>query len=343
MKFKIFLLLISLLLAIFLTSLFAPRNYNLPIFQPRLGTQYWHLSTGSKIGFFHISAKGKKKKTSIIYLHGGPGGRVSDLTIESLSPLSNDGYEIYLYDQIGSGHSERLDNIKEYSVDRHQKDLEAILEKIGAEQVILIGQSWGAMLATSFAVYFPEKVKQIILSGPGPILPIRKELANILIPDSLDFKSSLFSNQEGNQKAQNIRSKFMLKWANLFGHKLASDVEADEFITHLFNEVNKSTLFDVSKYQPYPPGAGYYAHYMTLKSFHQTKDLRSKIKQIKIPMLIMRGQYDNQKWGYVEEYLRLFSHSRMEVIPNAGHFIEAEQRSLYLSFIRKFLLEEQEG
>jgi pimeloyl-ACP methyl ester carboxylesterase len=51
--------------------------------------------------------------------------------------------DVYLYDQIGSGWSDRLDDIRQYTALRHKKDLEAIVQAIGAEKVILIGQSWG--------------------------------------------------------------------------------------------------------------------------------------------------------------------------------------------------------
>ncbi len=96
-----------------------------------------------------------------------------------MSQLSDDGYDIYLYDQIGGGHSGRLDNINDYTADRHKSDLEEIIKNIGATKIILIGQSWGAILANLFIIENSEKVNRMILTGPGPILPIRKELSNI--------------------------------------------------------------------------------------------------------------------------------------------------------------------
>jgi pimeloyl-ACP methyl ester carboxylesterase len=51
----------------------------------------------------------------------------------------------------------------------------------------------------------------------------------------------------------------------------------------------------------------------------------------------MRGQCDGIKWGYVNEYLELFTNHKLVIIPAAGHVISAEQGELYLKTIRMFL------
>ncbi len=316
---------------------FLPRNYDVPQMQGRKSTKFWDLSTGSRVAYTLISGKEPKKNHPIIYLHGGPGGPIYNSNITSLSALAADGYDIYLYDQIGGGHSNRLDNISEYTVDRHKSDLTEIVNIIGAEKIIIIGQSWGAMLANLFVVENPEKVERIIFTGPGPILPIKKELANISSPDSLNLREPLYSNRQGNEKARNIRSMLTQKCATMFGYKLASDKEADDFATYLNTELNKSTLSDTLMTRKVEGGAGYYAQIMTVKSFKDVKDQRLKIKNLNIPVLIMKGQYDNQKWGYTQEYLELYSNSKLVVIPNAGHAIAVEKPDQYIKTIRDFI------
>ncbi len=51
----------------------------------------------------------------------------------------------------------------------------------------------------------------------------------------------------------------------------------------------------------------------------------------------MKGQCDNQKWGYTQEYLKLYPNSELVVIPNAGHAIYIEQPIQYIKTIKKFL------
>lgn len=318
-------------------AVFIPRSYDVPQMQKRKGTQYWDLQTGSRISYTLISAKGLKKPFPIIFLQGGPGGFISDRNIKMLAPLSEDGFDIYLYDQIGSGQSERLSDINEYTADRHKKDLEELVKKIGSEKVILIGQSWGAILATLFIADNPEKVEKVILTGAGPIQPMREELARINAPDGLKLRKSPYSNREANERSKNIRINAITFWAKSFGKKLASNKEADDFQTYLNSELNKATVCEPSKALEAEGGGGFYAQVMTVQSFNKIQDPRPKLKGLKVPILLMRGQCDNQPWGFVNEYLDLFPNHHLKIIPGAGHSISVEQPELYLKIIRGFL------
>lgn len=337
LRFVIYALFI--VVVIFLLAVFLPRNYNVPLLQKRSNTQYWELPTGSKIAFTLVPAKGIKKPFPIIYLHGGPGGYIQDGIIKSLSPLSNEGYDIYFYDQIGCGLSDRLADINDYTVDRHVRDLEAINGKLGAQKIILIGQSWGAILATIFTATHEEKTERLVLTSPGPIFPVNRELATFPAPDSFRFRAPLFTNAQGNQKANNIRGKAMKHLAIQFGWKLASDNEADAFATYLNYEVDRSTICDTAKIPPMDAGSGYYAGIMTMKSLQVMKDYRSALKMLKVPVLVMRGQCDNQPWGYTNEYLAVFQNHQLAIIPAAGHYIWVEQPTLYRTSISQFLNE----
>lgn len=78
------------------------------------------------------------------------------------------------------------------------------------------------------------------------------------------------------------------------------------------------------------PGQGYYSEVKTAQSFQNTNDLRTKLKACLVPALIMRGKYDGIKWGYITNYLNLFTSRLLVVIPSAGHSIGREQLQLYL-------------
>jgi proline iminopeptidase len=340
MRKKIFKLIkyaLLLCVATYLLLAFIPRTYDVPHLQKREGTKYWDLSTGSKIAYTLVSAKGIKKPYPIIYLHGGPGGFITDRNIKILAPLSEDGYDLYLYDQIGSGQSDRLANINDYTADRHKKDLEEIIKKTGAEKAILIGQSWGAILAALFVADNHDKVEKVIFTGAGSIQPMREELLNTNAPDSLNLRKPPYSNRDANKKSNNIRTNAITFWAKSFGKKLASDKEVDDFQTYLNSELNKATVCDNSKALKAEGGGGFYVQVMTVRSFSEIKDPRPKLKDCKVPVLIMKGQCDNQPWGFVYEYLELFPNHKLIIIPDAGHSISVEQPELYLKTIRAFL------
>jgi proline iminopeptidase len=335
LKYLKYLTLTSIVVCLLL--IFIPRTYDMPKANSRQGTQYWELTTGSKIGYFHISGKGTKKPFPIIYLQGGPGGFISDYNIKTFTSLSDDGYDIYLYDQIGSGQSARLSDISEYTTDRHKQDLEEIIKIIGSEKVILIGQSWGAVLATLFIADNTNRVEKIIFTGVPSIQPMRIEYLDIKAPDSLHLKKSPYSNREANEKTQNIRSGAASICARAFGLKLAPDHEVDDFQTYRNQELNKATVCDTLKALDAEGGGGFYAQVMTVKSFSEIKDPRTKLRNCKTPVLIMRGQCDSQPWGFVIEYVELFPNHTLKIIPDAGHSIAVEQSEIYMNTIRNFL------
>jgi proline iminopeptidase len=342
MKSKIIRGIIYLLLSLALVYtivVFVPRKYEVPSKRERAGTEYRDLATGSRIAFFHVAAKGNRKPYPIIYLHGGPGGHVRDDLIRSLTPLSNDGYDIYFYDQVGSGMSSRLKDITAYTVDRHILDLDAIRAQLGAEKIILLGQSWGAILGTMYAASFPENVSRLILSCPGPIFPVRDDLSQVPAPDSFHLRSPYYSNAQGNRQAGNFRTQAINFFAFSFGWKLASDQEADAFASFGGYAVNRSTVCDTANMPAMDAGAGYYAGVRTYKSLMEVKDYRAKLKDLEIPVLILKGQCDNQPWGYTYEYTQVFKNHELSVIPSAGHFLWIEQPQRYYEAIRKFLLD----
>ena len=90
--------------------------------------QYWDLPTHSRIACLKFNAIGERRTYPIVFLHGGPGAYLVTLepTTRVLSQLRQDGFDVYAYDQVDGGLSQRLSDIAEYTVARHVADLEAI-------------------------------------------------------------------------------------------------------------------------------------------------------------------------------------------------------------------------
>lgn len=118
---------------------------------------------------------------------------------------------------------------------RLKEDLEEIVEVIGSEKVILLGQSWGSILAAEYIADNPGRVAKVIFTGPGYILPVNYALAAIPAPDSLDLRTPRFTNKQGREKIVNCRARAAEWCAKIFGFKLASDREMDEFETEYFS------------------------------------------------------------------------------------------------------------
>jgi proline iminopeptidase len=315
--------------------LFFPRNYNVTQLKERAGTRYWNLVTGSRIAYTVIPARGDKKPYPLIYLHGGPGAGITDLEIKTLGKLADDGYDVYLYDQVGCGHSNRLENINDYSADRHRKDLEEIVKQINADKVILIGQSWGAILSVLYIADNPNKVEKLVITAPAAIQPENKAYGAIASPDSLSFRSPLYNYRF----TPSVRAKAIEFWLRNFGRKLAGDKEADQLATYFTNYLNKSMVCDSANAVVAGGTEGYYVHYMTRLSLGKVQNPRPKLVNCSVPALILKAQCDNQPWGYATEYLDIFRNHRFVLVKDAGHNIFIEQPDVYVSAIRNFLLQ----
>lgn len=116
---KITLGMLSLIFIIGVGLFLVPINYDVEPFKEIINTEYWTLRDGSKIGYTKIESTNTCYENPIIYLHGGPGGNIKDEIIEAYETINSKEQDIYFYDQIGSGHSDRLEHVEEYTVNRH--------------------------------------------------------------------------------------------------------------------------------------------------------------------------------------------------------------------------------
>jgi len=317
-----------------------PRSYPVHSQPTNKAAGWMQLTTGSRIAWYELNSQGSTDSTSIplVYLHGGPGGFIQDRHLQLFAGLAVQGQPVFLYDQAGGGYSARLENIEDYTVDRHLADLDEIIEKKGYQEVILIGQSWGAILATLYTALHPQKVAGLILTSPGPVPPVNEQLAGVSPPDSIHLSAPASTNEEANRKSINLRMKTARLMASRFGVKWVPDQEADQFQTSLDHELNKSVVCNPEHAVPSGPGGGFYCQLMTYRSYRKYQDHRAEIKKIGCPVLILKGSCDNQAWGYTAEYIELIRTSKLQVIPDAGHSISLEQPGMYLELINDFLL-----
>lgn len=313
-----------------------PSKQDTAVIKPRQSTKYWSLNTGSKIAYTFIEGKGDKKPYPIIYLHGGPGGYIHSKVIEVLGQLSENGYDVYLYDQIGSGLSGRLENVNEYTATRHQKDLESIVKLLNTEKVILVGQSWGGALATMYAGDNLNKVDKLILTCPGAIKPIDESVEKLKAPDSLNLKDPIDVNSETIAFALKPRYVAIRFWAFL-GKKIATDEEADSYLNKMASGFTKGLVYDPTKTLPEEGGGGGYSNIKTPPSYSKLKDPRPKLKNNTIPTLIIKGQYDNVPWGNTNEYIGIFKNSQLKIIEKSGHDVYIEKPNEYLEAMKLFL------
>jgi len=118
----------------------------------------------------HAEAFGPVEGSLIIVLHGGPGSDYRSLL--RCKEFANYGFRVVFYDQRGAGLSERFPE-SVYSMQIMFDDLEAVINHYRVspgQNVILLGQSWGAMLATAYVNEHPDAISGLILGEPGGLV-----------------------------------------------------------------------------------------------------------------------------------------------------------------------------
>jgi proline iminopeptidase len=297
----------------------------------------WTLPTGSKIAYTYVAAAAPAKKdTPVIYLHGGAGvpGEPGGL----LTRLTQDGFDVYHYDQLGSGLSGRAADVREYTVARHVADLEAIRQQIGAEKIVLVGHSWGSALAAHYMVAHPAHVARVVFVSPGP-------LALALYSDYADPEAM---RRVPPQKTKALNSfvsapRFRL-WQALAGINLqaARNVASDREMDGVFQamiQAQPSGRCDPALSDPVS-GVGYYAFLATFADWQRVGDPRPALAANATPALILRGSCDYIKPEIAAGYKQTLPNATLVNINDAGHLLMLDQPDRYLSLIRAFLLGE---
>ncbi len=304
---------------------------------------YWDLITGSHIAYRRVEATGKQWDTPIIRLHGGPGAYavVNESGIAYYEPLRRDGFTMYFYDQIGGGLSARLDNPGEYTVMRHVQDLEAIRQLIGAEKIILFGESYGGTLAANYMATYPEHVEKAIFSSPGAINPA--EWNGIT-----DLNSPRGSDIDQRTQAVLYRPRFLtayfLQTINpRAAHDFMPDSEIDgywdEFVANAFpamtcrGDAAAETPHGFGGWSALRTGSDFYAKAGNLNP-------RAKLVGNETPVLILKGECDHIKWQVTYQYKETFPRSTLIFFPGAGHIIYWDKPEEYLQVVRAFLRDE---
>ncbi len=101
-------------------------------------------------------------RTPIVALHGGPAA--GHTYMRPYSALATDR-QVVLYDQSGCGRSARPADLSLYTIDRYVGELEALRSHLGLERMIVLGHSWGSVLAPAYAASYPDRVEAIVLTG----------------------------------------------------------------------------------------------------------------------------------------------------------------------------------
>jgi proline iminopeptidase len=254
---------------------------------------------------FHIEEFGPEGAPVLIFLHGGPGD-----DYQYLLPLAGryggvslaDEYRLVFWDQRGAGLSERFSDPEQLRLDEHLRDLEELVERVaGDRQVVLVGHSWGGQYAAMYMSAHPERVAGVVLLEPG------------------EFSTELGKQVPGFSPVLN--AEWVNDWAWARQVVGTEDHERADFLltVGLLDENAQPGRNDkgVPSWRTGMASKVYvYLDQLSNQSFDFTVNLDRVQPEV---LFIVGGATEDLGVAFQETQRTLFQHSRLEVIPDAGH------------------------
>src|SRR3954470_18405964 len=130
----------------------------------------------------------------LVLIHGN-GTLIQDFTINGLVDRLSERYRVIVIERPGYGYSERPRHL--WTPRAHATLYEHALHQLGVEQAIVLGHSWGTMVAASLALqaptlvrslvllsgyYFPTARMDVVLSSPNAVPVIGDALRHTISP-----------------------------------------------------------------------------------------------------------------------------------------------------------------
>ncbi|KTT26113.1 alpha/beta hydrolase [Pseudomonas oryzihabitans] len=134
-------------------------DYDFPVRQFAFESQQQPL----EMAYLDVAPSGRANGRTVVLLHGK--NFCAGTWADSIRTLSAAGYRVVAPDQIGFCKSTKPAHYQ-YSFQQLAANTHALLDHLGIAKVTLIGHSTGGMLATRYALLYPDTTEQLVLVNP---------------------------------------------------------------------------------------------------------------------------------------------------------------------------------
>lgn len=271
---------------------------------------------------FHYTITGNKQQPVVLFLHGFLGN--GDDFKTSISQLSSHYYCLTI-DLPGHGKTQVLGGDDYYTMAKTAAGLIDFLNHLNLKQCNLIGYSMGGRLALYLTLYFPEYFQRVILESSSPGLKTKTEqLQRLKFDQNLakSLENLAYSSLEPNRTPEFTTFQEFLNWwyhQPLF-QSLKNHPEFPNILQQRLNN-NPQELAKSLRYM----GTG------------KQPSLWEKLSQNQVPLLLLVGEYDVKFQKINQEMANSSSLMQLQIIPNCGHNIQIENRTVWVNTILNFL------
>lgn len=276
------------------------------------GTRIWYRSIGSG--------------QPLLLLHGGPGADHTDF-LPYLLPLTL-RHQLILVDQRGSGRSEKAKDPRDYRLERMVEDLEAVRKCLGVRSWVVLGHSFGGMLAQAYAIRYPRVVRGLALLGTGSSArAVEADFRRILQRAPLAVRRRIRAIERTGIYTR--AGEYKAAYARLTASVLRAYMEAPRSrIRHKFPAIAADVVRAMwSENSDFQVGG-------TLRGF----DFRRKLRAFARPVLIVIGDRDLVSVNTAEETRAACPHASLVVMADSGHMMYIDEPRLFNTLLEGFLV-----
>ncbi|HEY5564005.1 MAG TPA: proline iminopeptidase-family hydrolase, partial [Rhodothermia bacterium] len=246
---------------------------------------------------------GSGEATPLLVLHGGPGA--PHYYLKPLAALA-DERPVVFYDQLGAGRSVAPNDTSLWTIDRFVRELAQVRQALGLDEVHILGQSWGTILALEYMMTDPTGVKSVIMSSPAISIPRWLADADSLVatlPDSL--QAVIVSNEAaGTYDSPDYQEAVMAFYGLYLARKHPWSPDTDSTFAQ----------FNLDLYG-YMWGPSEFTATGTLKDY----DGSDRLSELRVPVLFTTGRYDEATPATVAYYQSQVPGAELAILEESAH------------------------
>ena len=264
-------------------------------------------------------------KLPLLCLHGGPGATWWHMKPYEL--FADEGRRVICYDQLGCGRSaiDQPHDAEMFSTELFVEEVDVVRSALGLERVIVLGHSWGGMLAMAYALRQPAGLEGIVVqSSPASIPYWMTELARLRAELPPDVEATLRAHEEAGTTDSEEYERAMRE----FYDRHVCRVPHPEWLVRLFEELGAN-----SEVYNHMNGPSEFHVIGTLKSW----DIEDRLPEIRVPTLLFCGRHDEVTPATVQRVHERIGGSAFRVLENSSHMAQAEEPEVTFALIRRFV------
>lgn len=264
----------------------------------------------------------------IVLIPGGPGN--SHLYFTPWFDELSKNYKVIYFDAFGRGKSSRAVNKAEYSFQRDVDDLEGLRKALGIRKWIVLGHSYGGMVAQAYAIQYPSSVDKLILIDT--------------------FYNGEMWQENDNNSNYEFRNQYPEEWEALMkirdaGYLSSSPEHIDAYkipsgILYYYNPENAAKMRSDSlswNYDVYYQIVGNDGDFIIGGDIGRL-DFRRDLINLKMPIFIAAGRYDRiSDPRFAVKYKTYAPQAAFVMFEKSGHNPYLEEHEKFFEELNKFL------